>query len=69
MGIHVESVEVLFTPREMAWLCKQAAKGGFEVSVFIRRRALNADNQIPEQDSYLGFGQRREVNFSQGEGI
>jgi len=56
MSIHVETVEIYFTPRELRWLEERAAEKNDTVLGFVRNRALNTDSIIPGEESYKKFG-------------
>jgi hypothetical protein len=57
MGIHVETLTINFSPRELQWLGEQAAKYDIEISEFIRNRTLrNFGAVYPDQEFYRNFG-------------
>ena len=55
MGFKLLQIDVLFSPREVAWLYSQAEKNGVTVQELIRRRSLKRDEEVLDEESYQRF--------------
>jgi hypothetical protein len=62
-------VEVQFSKNEMAWLDAECLKDNETLEGFIRKRALNFQGMIPNEESFRRFCDMRSDEVTEGGGL